>query len=426
MLGNLGNVALGMVDVAVVGRVGELPLAAVSAGVIWTFGVFLFGMGVLRGLDPAVAQAHGRGDQPRLDRAFGEAVLLSLLLSVPVVLGCLVAAPGLLMLGQDPDVAVLAGDYSRVRALGMPGSLLFVGLAAWLQGQGHMRPPLIATLVGAVVNLGLDLVLVDGARLPGGLTVPALGAVGCAWASTAVAWTKAAVLLPVCGAGLAGVRGRWGDALRGLPLLLKDGLPIGVQTGLEVWAFNAVGLMVGTFGATAMAAQAVAMQIISFTFMIPFGLGVAASTRVGNLIGAGRPAGRAAVVAVAAGAGWMLLSSLSIAALPGPAARLFTDEAGVIAIAVTLLPVAAFFQVFDGIQAVSFGVLRGAGDTRLPPLINLVGYWLVGLPLGALLAWPLGLGPRGLWWGLVVALVVVAGLLLLRLRSTLGAGAPSR
>lgn len=422
VLANLGNVALGMVDVAVVGRVDELALAAVSAGVIWTFGVFLFGMGVLRGLDPAVAQAHGAGDQPRLDRAFGEAVLLAALLSLPVVVGCLVAEPGLVLLRQDPEVAVLAGEYATVRAWGMPGSLLFVGLAAWLQGQAKMRPPLVATAVAAVVNLVLDLLLVQGASLPLGVEIPALGAVGCAWASTVVAWTKALVLLPVCGAGLAGVRGRWRAAWGGLPAVLKDGLPIGLQTGLEVWAFNAVGLMVGTFGATAMAAQAVAMQLVTFTFMIPFGLGTAAATRVGNLVGARRPAGLAAAVAVAAGGGWMLLSSLVIGRFPEAASRAFTDEAAVVAVAAQLLPVAAFFQVFDGIQAVSFGVLRGAGDTRWPPLVNLVGYWVLGLPLGWVLAFSWGLGPAGVWWGLVAGLVVVALLLLVRLWVVLGPG----
>ncbi len=422
VLGNLGTVGMGMVDVAVVGRSGELALAGVSAGNIWTFGIFLLAMGILRGLDPAVSQAHGAGDQHRIDRAFGEAIVLAALLAVPCILGYLASGWGLTLLGQAPEVVPVAEGYTRIRAIGVPASLLFVGMSAWLQGQGRMRPPMIAIGVANLVNLCLDLVLVNGATLPGGLQVPAMGALGCAWATTAVNWTTALVLFLACRDGREAMGGQWSRAHCGVPSVLKDGLPIALQIGLEVWAFNAVGLMVGTFGATPLAAHAVAMQIVTFTFMVPFGLGVAASTRVGNLIGAGKKAGRAAVIAVTMGVSWMLCSVVVIGLFPKQVTGIFTDEPTVLAIAVSLLPIAAFFQIFDGVQAVSSGVLRGAGDTRVPSLINLFGYWAFGLPLGAWLGWRAGLGPPGVWWGLVAGLVVVSILLLGRLYWVLGRG----
>jgi Na+-driven multidrug efflux pump len=171
----------------------------------------------------------------------------------------------------------------------------------------------------------------------------------------------------------------------------------------------------GALGSAELAAHAIAINIVSLTFMVPFGIGSAAATRVGNLVGAGHPWQRAGWLAVGVGVAWMTLTSTALVFAPGPLARLYTPDAAVVGVAVVILPIAGAFQLFDGVQAVSFGVLRGAGDVRVPALANVVGYWVVGLPL----AWWTGVhqaqDAARVWSALAVALVIVAALLLARL-----------
>jgi MATE family multidrug resistance protein len=172
----------------------------------------------------------------------------------------------------------------------------------------------------------------------------------------------------------------------------------------------------GAIGERALAGHQAAINLAATSFMVPLAIGMAAATRVGNAIGRRDVDGarRAGVASILAGAGVMLGSALCFVLFPEFLARLFTDQADVIVTAAGFIPIAAIFQVFDGTQAVAFGVLRGAADTRIPAAINLVGYWVLGLPLGWLLTFRLDAGPRGLWWGLTIGLAVVALLLLLR------------
>ena len=419
VLGQVGLVAMGLVDVVVCGWQGEQTLAAVGAGRIWAFGVLLFGFGALRGIEPIFAQAWGAGERSKMAVSLAQTGAFVLLLSVPVVALHLACGPALLWMGQPAEVIPEAAAYSAVRACGVPFSLAYVGLAAWLQGQGRVRAPMAVVGVGNVVNLVVDLLLVGGAELPGGLQIPAYGAVGCAWASTMVEAIGMVLLGGLCAAEVkaaAAVPLRTVFDGSALVRMARLGLPVGAQTGLEVWAFNAAGLLVGTLGTAPLAAHVIAMQIISFTFMVPFGVGGAASARVGNLVGSGQRWGTAGAAAVGIGAGWMVLSAVCLLAFGGPILGLFTDEEVVLGVAVTLLPVAALFQVADGVQAVAFGVLRGAGDTRVPALVNVVAYWVVGIPLG----WWWGLqqagGARGVWLGLAVGLVLVSLLMLARMR----------
>jgi MATE family multidrug resistance protein len=207
-----------------------------------------------------------------------------------------------------------------------------------------------------------------------------------------------------------------------LRLLLALCLPVAVQVALEAWAFNVAGLMVGTTGATALAAHTIALTLASFTFMVPLGIGGAASTRVGNLLGAGHRWQRAGWLAVGMAALWMFGCGLGLYAFTTPILGLFSSDAAVLAVGATILPIAAAFQLFDGVQASTFGVLRGAGDTRWPSLANLLGYWVLGLPLGWVLATRGEMGAVGVWLGLALGLAVVAGLLLLRLWSVARSG----
>jgi MATE family multidrug resistance protein len=203
--------------------------------------------------------------------------------------------------------------------------------------------------------------------------------------------------------------------------MLALGVPIGVQISLEMWVFATVGLLIGRMGARALSGHQIALSLASLSFMVPLGIGGAAATLVGNAIGREDREGarRAAEVALGFGASVMGASALAFGLVPGLLARAYSPDPQVIAMAAPLIQVAALFQIFDGTQAVGCGILRGAADTRGPMAINLFGYWVLGLPLGLLLAFPLGAGPRGLWWGLTVGLAVVAALLVARIRRRL-------
>lgn len=421
-LGALGSMGLNVVDTIVVGQLGQRALAAVSLGSLWAFGCLVFGRGLLRGLDPFFSQPWGGDDAPALGRALGRALVLAVSLAAPLTAMLFVMAPVMRLLGQPVEVIPVAAEYCRALAPGILPALLFTALAQCLQGMEVMRPPMVAILIGNALNVALDLVLILGWEAAG---IPAMGAWGCGVATSLVRWGMLFGLVWLSWPRLRALElGRPSQWVRPRPLvrMLAVGAPVGAQSCLESWAFGALGLMMGVLGELELAAHAVAINVVAMAYMIPFGIGAAASTRVGNLIGARRPWRRAAWVAVAMGAAWMAGSALVLLVAGRPIARLFIDEAQVVALVVALMPVAAAFQVFDGVQAVAFGALRGAGDTRLPALANMIGYWVVGLPLGYLIGIEWTGDPRALWGGVALALAVVAGLLLWRLRAVMRRG----
>jgi len=423
VLGQVGLVTMGLVDVAVCGREDGDVLASVGAGRIFSFGILLFGLGALRGIEPIFAQAWGAGERERMGSALAHCIAYALALAVPLSALHLTAGPVLRLLQQPPEIIPAAHAYAMIRAVGVPAALVFSGLTAWLQGQGRVRAPMVVVGLGNIINLGLDLLLIRGATLPGGISVPAYGANGCAWASTAVEVVGMCALMWLCKDGVkAAWRISW--TYLGQPSawrrMFRLGIPVGIQTSLEVWAFNAAGLLVGTLGAAALGAHVIAMQIISLTFMVPFGMGAAASARIGNLVGAGHRWRKTGFIAVALGAGWMGLSSIALLAFGEVVVGAFTTKPQIIAVTLTLLPVAAIFQVADGIQAVAFGVLRGAGDTRVPALVNVVAYWLIGIPVGYWVGLQHTGEPWGVWCGLAVGLTIVSVLMVGRMWSVSG------
>jgi MATE family multidrug resistance protein len=204
--------------------------------------------------------------------------------------------------------------------------------------------------------------------------------------------------------------------------MLRLGLPIGCQYVLEFGAFALVALMMGWLGTRQMAGHQVAINLASLTFMVPLGVGDAASVLVGHTVGRADPVGArsSARAALLCGAGFMSCTALAFLILPHGLARLYTADPGVVAVAAMLIPLAGVFQVFDGLQVVAGGILRGLGETRVAMMVNLLGYWLLGLPVSYLLGFRAGWGPVGLWWGLVVGLGIVATVLLTRVRAALG------
>jgi multidrug resistance protein, MATE family len=412
VLGQLGFTLLGIVDVAMVGRLGELELAALAAGHLWTFGVLIPGMALMLGLDPIFTQAHGANEPRAMGRTLWRAMLLVVLCSVPIIVGHIYAEEGLRLLQQPEEALDIAAGYSRALAWSVPGILVFQALRQYLLAMGRMMLPTLAVLAANVLNIGLNYALIEGR-----FGFPAMGAVGCGWATTAVRLLLPAVLLVL---GWGEIRSRL-PALAGLfrPAavwaLARQALPVSGQISLEVWAFNAVGVLMGWLGTGALAAHSVALNLSVVAWMVIFGIAAAATTRIGNRIGAGLDWVRTAWTAVGLGTVVMSGSAALLLAFPGPLVSVFTKDPGVLAVTLTLLPLAALFQLFDGVQGVIAGALRGAGDVRVPALLVVVCFWCIGIPA----AWWLGIhldgGPRGVWWGLVLSLILVACALVVRL-----------
>jgi multidrug resistance protein, MATE family len=415
----VGVMLMGVVDTIMVGHLSASALAGVALGNLFFFGCVVLGMGALGSIDPVVAQALGARDHDAAARAVQRGLVLAVLFSIPATLVLMTGESCLRALGQPPEVVPLAGAYTRWSAPGVLPFYLFVVLRQSLQALRQVRPILICIVAGNVINLFLNWVLIYGH-----LGAPALGITGSAISTTIGRWALPGILLILA-------RRELGPALRPLqraalepaPLgrMFVLGLPIGIMSALEFTAFGAVGLMMGHLGTVPVAAHQVAINLASLTFMVPLGVGQAAAVMVGHAIGAGDASGarRAARAALVFGVGFMAITSMIFLGFPGLLSRVYTSDAATIALASALLPVAGVFQLFDGLQAVAAGILRGAGDTRIPMLINLGGFWLAGIPLSLFLGFRTSLGPVGLWWGLAGALAIVASILFARARTLL-------
>lgn len=409
-LSQLAIMSMGFVDLVMVGRVSVEAFAAVSLANPWQYATLLFANGFLMALDPIVSQAHGARDGERAGRALQQGLVLALLMSPWVILAWTQTEEVLLALGQEARLAHEAERFLLVQIPSVPFFLTYAALRQYLQGREIVRPVLWVVLIGNVVNALANWVLVFGK-----LGVPALGLVGSGLATslTRIAMFGAGVGLVVAfrlheGAWVPWSRAAFAPA--GLRALLAIGFPISLQMSLEMWAFAASNLIAGRLGAEAVAAHGMVMNLASITFMVPLGIAQGTAVRVGNLIGAGELAQsqRAAWLGIAMGAGFMTLSAVGFVIGRDVLPRLYTPEAAMIAAAAAILPIAGAFQVFDGTQSVASGVLRAMGRPGPAALFNLVGYWVLALPLGAWLALGRGAGLVGLWWGLCAGLVVVA------------------
>ncbi len=421
----VGQMFMGVVDTVMVGRVSAEAIAAIALGNLYFFGASIFGMGVLMALDPIVAQAVGAHDREAAAVGLQRGLVLALALSVVTTGLLLPARPVLGLLRQPEHVADVAAAYARIAIVGILPFYAHTALRQTLQAMQHLAPIVTTMLIANAVNVALNYVLIFGA-----FGFPAQGALGAAWATAASRWLLLASLAvaarPLLYGYLRPLR-RQVFAWRPLWRVFALGAPIGLQYELEYGVFAVVGVMMGWLGTVQLAGHQVALSLASLTFMVPLGVSAAAAVLVGHAVGRGDPleSRRAAAAALVCGVGFMMASAAVMLTVPGWLARLYTTEPPVAALAATLIPIAGVFQVFDGIQVVSVGILRGTADTRTPMLVNVLGFWLVGLPVSATLGFRTAAGPRGLWWGLTVGLVLVALVLLWRVRSRL-AGRVSR
>ncbi|MFH1470012.1 MAG: MATE family efflux transporter [Pseudomonadota bacterium] len=418
VLGQLALMTLGVVDLVMAGTLGAVPMAALALATTFHYALVVVAQGLLMGLDPFVAQAHGAGEHRRAGLWLLRGLVVAAVVTVPVVaVLCLGSEPALRFLGQPEELIPTAVTYLRVMAPGVLFRLVYIACRQVLQARGRVRLPLAVALVANGVNA-----VADYAFIHGSWGLPALGVVGVGL-STSVC--DAFMGLSLLGALLAS--GALADL--GIPRLREVldpaalrrffavSLPLAGQTGLESWGFVSTSLMAGWLGATVVAGHQVALNLAAVVYMIPLGISSGVVVRVGHALGRGdrEGVGRAARVGLAVAAVIALCTASLFALVPGPLAEIYTRDPAVLALAVSLLPLAAAFQLFDALQVVGLGILRGLGDTRFPALASVLGFWVLGLPLGGWLALRGGLGARGIWIGLALGLLIISTVVLARI-----------
>jgi len=421
----LANVAINVMtatDFMMLGWLSPHALASGSVGFFLYQPPFLLGIGVVAALSPIAAAKIGAGQDPAaLRRATHQALISAVLVAVVVWILLIWATPFLLAIGEPADVARDAGVYLRGFQWGLAPSLLFFAARSVFAALERPRPALVAGLLAVAFNA-----LANYALIFGKLGMPALGIIGSGLATTLSQALMFAILMA---AALIDPRMRklrlfalpWRPAGAELAGLWRLGLPIGVMIVAEVGVFAAATLAMGLISQTAIEAHTIALQIASLAFMVPLGLGQAATVRVGRAYGAGD---RLAI----SRAGWsafsltMIFAVLSAGAMIGAPRLLvapFIDvsapaNADSVELAVALLKIAALFQIFDASQAALANMLRGVHDSRIPLIIALLGYWAVGAPVGVALGFGTSLGAVGVWIGLALGLAAVAVLLMSR------------
>jgi MATE family multidrug resistance protein len=415
----VGMMLMGVVDTIMVGHVSAVALAAVALGNLYFFGLGVFGMGTLMVLDPVVAQAVGARDDPAVARGIQRGFLIALMIGAPATLLLLPADLFMTLARQPAEVIPHAAAYATRLAPGVLPFFFFIVLRQSLQSMHLTASIMIAIVVANLANAALNWVLIFG-----NLGAPAMGVAGSAWATTLSRWLLLLLTLALTWKHLRPhLLPLRPEIVQWAPLgrMLRLGLPIGCQYTLEFGAFAFVALMMGWLGTREMAGHQVAINLASLTFMVPLGVADAASILVGHAVGRGDLPGMrgAARAALLCGIGFMSCTAVAFLSVPGTFARLYTEEAPVLAVAVSLIPLAGVFQVFDGTQTVAGGILRGLGETKVAMLVNLLGYWFFGLPVSYVLGFVSGLGPIGLWYGLVLGLAAVASILLTRVRLAL-------
>jgi multidrug resistance protein, MATE family len=413
ILAEIGWMSMGVVDTLMVGPLGPAAIGATGIGSGVFTAIAIFGMGLMLGLDTLVSQAHGAQQPDDCVRWLHHGVCVALFTAPLVMLATWGAFLTIDSWGLHPDIRTLAAPYLRVIAFGALPLLLYAAFRRYLQGIHVVRPIMFALISANVVNA-----FANWALIYGHLGLPALGVEGSAWATS-----LARVYMAIC--LLLAIRRearRCGDAHRHVPFvfevsriqrLIVLGAPAASQITLEVGVFALATALAAKLDPISSASHQIALNVASVIFMVPLGLASASAVQVGHAVGAcdARRAVRAGWTALVSGAVVMTGIGLVLFTQPLALLRAFTDDVRVLDIGATLLVIAAAFQLFDGTQAVATGVLRGIGDTRTPMLMNVIGHWLLGLPVGYALCFRLGWGVTGLWIGLSVGLVFVAVIL---------------
>lgn len=425
--GMLAQNSMGFIDTIMVGRLGSGPLAAVALGNTIFYFIALVCMGIVMAVGPMVSHAYGAGAHEPIERSVRQGLWLALLLTIPAFAIVWNIVPFLRLTGQAEETIRGTQAYLRAVSWGFLPMLWFTALRSFVEGLSRPLPVTVITFLAAGLNVVGDYVLIYGK-----LGMPRMGLVGSGVATAGVLWFMFLALA---------VYTRRYPALRVYRIfdhfrrpdrtyfreLFRIGWPIGVSYGLESGLFSITAVMIGSLSTVALAAHQIALQSAAFTFMVPLGIGIATSIRVGQAAGRGEALAvqRAGYAGMVLAVVFMTCSAILFWTVPEAVVGLYMDvrdpaNAGVVQIAVTLLGVAAVFQVFDGLQVSAGGSLRGLRDTRVPMMIGFLAYWVLGLSAGYVLGFVLGRGAVGLWWGLVFGLASAAVMLTWRFRRLSG------
>lgn len=417
IVNNLGIAGMNMADTIMSGRLGATTLAAVAVGASVWFFAFTICMGLLMAISPIAARHWGAGQPGKIGRYTRQGIYLALLFSVPVILAAQhLVDPLLASIGIDPAFRTLTVGYVGAISWGAPGIFVFLALRFTTEGVGLTKPIMFTSMLALVCNVFLNWVFMFGK-----LGAPALGAVGCGFASALTMWLIGIVLFVYMAIAkpyrpLAIFERLAPPRIEVFREIVIIGVPIAVMITAEAGLFNAVSLLMGTRGAEIAAAHQVAISYAMTMFMIPLALSSAITIRVGHELGAGqlhraRYAGAFGIIVCTL---FMTISAAILFVFRTPIVTLYTDDPIVQGIAVSLLFMAAIFQIADGIQVGAAGALRGYKDTRVPMVINTFAYWALGFPLAYIAAVRLQLAPEYIWAGFVIGLGSAAMLLSLR------------
>jgi MATE family multidrug resistance protein len=417
-MAQLAQVAMGATDTVLLGSLGRDGLAAGGLGANLYFTLMIVVAGGLISVSILVAHARGAGEMHKIAPIMRGGFLLALLSAVPPMLLLWNEHPLLLAIGEPPALADAIARYDRILLFAMPASLMMATQRGFLAAMGRpwmvMAVAVIAVIVNGLLNYGL---------IHGAWGLPRLGYIGSCTATLFTLWAMTAAIA---------LEMRFTRVLRPFHLfgrvdwhviveLAALGWPIAFITALEIVLFSLSAMLIGTFGATPLAAHQISMSVASVTFMVPLAISQAVNVRVGYYMGqkAPRAARSAGIAAFTLGVGFMSIMATTLLTIPGFIAGFYMTvgdptRGEVIALAVRLLTIAAFFQVFDGVQTIAAGALRGLKDTRVPAVAASLGYWGIGFTTAWLLGVRMGLGAVGIWWGLASSLATVAVLLSIR------------
>ncbi|GAB3224840.1 MATE family efflux transporter [Algoriphagus aestuariicola] len=416
MLSQLGQVAVGVADSMMVGRLGALPLAAASLGNSIFFVIMMFGIGVSMGITPLVSRADGKGKSKRISRLFSHGLWINIVTSVLLTAVVLGLSQGLHFLNQPEEVVILAVPYLLIITASLLPLMVFQTFKQMAEGLSQTRQAMYITIFANLVNVFLNWVLIWGE-----FGFPQMGLNG---AGVATLVSRILMMLMMGSYILFSTRYKKYHFRLSLPgasfpmisRILKIGIPTGFQFIFEVSAFSTAAIMMGWIGVNALAGHQIALNLASVSYMMATGLATAGMIRVSNQVGRGdmKAMREAGLVVFGMVAVFMLASALIFFSFRYFLPTLYIDDTEVIALSASLLVIAGLFQVSDGIQAVGLGVLRGLEDVKVPTIVTLMAYWVLGLPLGYFLAFTLGMGAHGIWYGLLIGLTITAALLLYR------------
>ena len=400
ILTNGAMMSLGVVDMIMVGRLGPTAIASLSVSVTWMYAIGVFGRNIPAGAEPLVSQAAGEKQTEIRGELFQHLVRLMLIVAIPQIVLYMNAESGLLLFGQQPGVASLAGAYCSVLALAVPAELAFVYAMRFFQAMERVQSATVSVVVANVLNVIANYIFIVQMDL---------GVVGSAWATCVSTYGMCAILLWRLREEIRIFSTKYYTySSEILQRIWNLGWPTGLQFSLEVWGFVLSVLFAGWLGTESQAAHAIVLNIASVCFMVPLGLSVAAATRVGKMIGTGgdwKNAVWQAVLTMLAVEVFLILM-LVVGANWWPS--IYTTDPVLLEVVVPLVYLCACFQVFDGSQVVGLGILRGMGDVRVPLIFHLVAYWMIGIPLALFLAFKMELGVQGIWVGLATALAIVS------------------